>query len=143
MSRAEPAILIILLGLVLATLTVRLTLGRYMFAGTGVLDCRLGYYGLMSLASHYPRAAVSEIEGWTLVKTRDGHYLFSKPGAKGHPMAVLRTVEEVQGRSKVRSEGCAFGDKEAYKAALTQLPPVAKILPEVPGAARPGKVESQ
>jgi hypothetical protein len=143
MSKAEPAILIILLGLVLATLTARLMLGRYMSATLEALDCRLGYYGLLSLATHYPNAAVSEIEGWTLVKFRDGHYLFSKPGAQGHPMAVLRTVEEVEGRPKVRSEGCAFGDREGYKAAMAQLPPVAKILPEVPGAGQSRKVEDQ
>jgi len=148
MSKAEPAILAILLGAVLATLTVRLSLGRYLSLSMETLDCRLGYYGLMSVASHYPRATVTEIEGWTLITYRDGHFLFSKPGGKGHPMAVLRKmaalrkVEEVQGPPKVVSEGCAFGDREAYKAAIANLPPIAAIIPEVPAAARPGEVQN-
>jgi hypothetical protein len=127
MSKAEPAILMALLGLVMATLAVRLTAGKYMSATMEVLDCRLGYYGLMSLASHYPRATVTEIEGWTLVNFRGGHFLFSKPGGQGHPMAVLRKVEEIQGRPKVTPEGCAFGDREAYKVAMTNLPPVQEV----------------
>jgi hypothetical protein len=143
MNKAEPAILAILLGAVLVTLAVRLSLGKYLSASMETLDCRLGYYGLMSVASHYPRAAVKEVDGWTLVTFRDGHFLFSKPGGQGHPMAVLRKVEEVQGRAKVVSEGCAFGDKEAYRAAMEKLPPIAAIIPEVPAAAGPAKVENR
>jgi hypothetical protein len=143
MRRAEPAILAILLGAVLATLSVRLSLGRYLSESMETLDCRLGYYGLMSVASHYPRAAVKEIDGWTLVTYQDGHFLFSKPGGRGHPMAVARKVEQVQGRPKVVSEGCAFGDKAAYRMQMEQLPPIAAILPEVPAATGPGRVEKR
>jgi hypothetical protein len=129
MSKAEPAILMALLGVVLATLAVRLTAGKYMSTAMETLDCRLGYYGLMSLATHYPRATVMEIEGWTLVKYQDGQFLFSKPGGLGHPMAVMRKVESVKGQPQVKSEGCAFGDRQAYNIAIANLPPMPKSPP--------------
>ena len=64
MNRAEPVLLVILLALVLATLTVRLTLGKFMATSMTLLDCRLGYYGLLSLASYARPATMEENADW-------------------------------------------------------------------------------
>ena len=139
MNKAEPALLMILLALLLAALAVRVTFGKYLSASQERLDCRLGYYGLLSLASHYPRAAVTDFGEWTQVTFKDGHFLFSKPGAPAHQMVVLRKTEDAGGRPNVTSQGCAFGSEKAYKEAMTKLPPAMSVSPAnavSPGAAR-------
>jgi hypothetical protein len=127
MSKAEPAILAVLLGLVLATLAVRLTLGKHMDGSMALLDCRLGYYGLMSLATFArPSAAMEENADWIAIRVPDGHYLFSRPPLRAHPMVVRRRLEAAGRGFDVATEGCAFGDKGAYKEAMTNLPPAVK-----------------
>jgi hypothetical protein len=127
MSKAEPVILAILLGVVLATLAVRLTLGKYMNTSMARLDCRLGYGGVMSLAT-FPRpgATMEENADWLVINVPDGHFLFSKPPLRAHPMVVRRKLEAADGGIGVVTEGCAFGDRAAYKEAITNLPPAVK-----------------
>jgi len=98
-----------------------------------LLDCRLGYYGLLSVASYspvakMPVAKMEENAEWISVNVADGHFLFSKPPLPGHPMAVRRKIQPAGERFDILTEGCAFGDKEAYKAAVTKLPPAVKIV---------------
>ncbi len=90
MSKAEPAILMVLLALVLATLAVRLTLGKYMSTSMALLDCRLGYYGLLSWLPMPARRRWRKTPEWIAVNVADGHFLFSKPAAPAHPMVVRR-----------------------------------------------------
>ncbi len=127
MNKAEPVVLIVLLALIGAILA-RLTMGRYMSTSMALLDCRLGYYGLLSVASYSPEAKMEENAEWISVNVANGHYLFSKPPLPGHPMAVRRKIQLAGERLDVLTEGCAFGDKEAYKAAVTKLPPALKIV---------------
>jgi hypothetical protein len=127
MSKAEPVILAVLLALVLATLAVRLTFGKYMDTSMALLDCRLGYYGLMSLATlARPKAAVEENADWIAIGVADGHVLFSRPPSRAHPMVVRRRLEAAGGGIGVVTEGCAFGGRAAYKEAMTNLPPAVK-----------------
>ncbi len=128
MSKAEPVILAVLLGVVLATLTVRLTLGKYMDTSMAVLNCRLGYYGLMSLATFArPAATTEENADWIAINVPDGHFLFSKPSLRAHPMVVRRRLADAGQGTGVVAEGCAFGDRGAYKEAMAKLPPAAKV----------------
>jgi hypothetical protein len=130
MSKAEPVILAVLLGAVLATLAVRLTLGKYMDTSMVQLDCRLGYYGLMSLATFArPAATMEENADWIAISTADSHFLFSKPSLRAHPMVVRRRLEAAGQGFNVATEGCAFGDKGAYKEAMAELPPAVKAAP--------------
>ncbi|MGO9171943.1 MAG: hypothetical protein ACLP7P_08265 [Rhodomicrobium sp.] len=99
-----------------------------MSTSMALLDCRLGYYGLLSVASYSPEAKMEENAEWISVNVANGHYLFSKPPLPGHPMAVRRKIQLAGERLDVLTEGCAFGDKEAYKAAVTKLPPALKIV---------------
>ena len=130
MTKGEPAILIILLTLVLATLAVRLSFGRNMATSMAQLDCRLGYYGLLSLASYSRPGTMEENADWIAVSVRDGHFLFSKPPAPAHPMVVRRKLEAAGEGFNTVTEGCAFGDKGAYKEAMTQLPPAERATRE-------------
>ena len=130
MNKAEPAILIVLLALVLAALTVRLTLGRYMATSMVLLDCRLGYYGLLSVASFVKPATMEENADWVSVNVADGHYLFSRPSVPAHPMVVRRKLEASGEGGNVVTEGCAFGDKGAYKDVMTKLPPALRVAAE-------------
>lgn len=123
MNKAEPVLLSILLAAVLATLAARIALGRYMAVSMTDLDCRLGYYGLLSLTSYMHPATTEESAKWIAVTVADGHFLFSKPPVTGHPMVVRRTLET----SGVVTEGCAFGGVEAYKETITKLPPAVKV----------------
>lgn len=126
MTRAEPAILIIILALVLATLTVRLTLGKYMATSMALLDCRLGYYGLLSLATYARPSTMEENAQWISVNVPDGYFLFSRPALPAHPMVVRRKIDGAGEGFKVVTEGCPFGDKQAYKEAMAKLPPASK-----------------
>ena len=130
MSKAEPVLLMMLLALILSALAVRITLGRYMAASMTLLDCRLGYYGLMSFASYVHPASTEENGEWIAVNVADGHFLFSKPPAPAHPMVVRRRMEVSGEHLDVVTEGCAFGNKDAYNIAMTKLPPASKILSE-------------
>lgn len=121
----EPVLLIVLLGSIFAALTVRLTLGRNASMGAA-LDCRLGYYGLLSFATSMRPAVAQENARWIAVNVRDGHFLFSKRAIPAHPMVVRRRIETTGDHFRVLTEGCAFGEKEAYKVAMTQLPPAVK-----------------
>ncbi len=136
MNRAEPAILMVLLGLVLATLAVKLTLGKYMATSMALLDCRLGYYGLLSLASYGRSSTMEENPEWIAVNVADGHFLFSKPPVPGHPMVVRRRVDASSEGFSVVTEGCAFGDKGAYKEAMAKLPPASKDIHQENGHVR-------
>jgi hypothetical protein len=128
MNKAEPALLTVLLALVLATLAVRLTLGKYMATSMTQLDCRLGYYGLLSFATYARPGTMEENADWIAVSVAEGHFLFSKPAAPAHPMVVRRKLEAAGEGSNVVTEGCAFGDRGAYKEAMTQLPPAEKAV---------------
>ncbi len=130
MSKAEPVLLMMLLALIVSTLAFRITLGRYMAASMSLLDCRLGYYGLMSFASYAHPVTTEENREWIAVNVSDGHFLFSKPEVPAHPMVVRRRMEVSGEHLDVLTEGCAFGNKDAYDAAMTKLPPALKILPE-------------
>ena len=131
MNKAEPALLTVLLALVLATLAVRLTLGKYMARSMTQLDCRLGYYGLLSFATYAARPGTAEENAdWIAVSVADGHFLFSKPSAPAHPMVVRRKLEADGEGWNIVTEGCAFGGKDAYKEAMAQLPPVEKAVRE-------------
>lgn len=125
MSKAEPVILILLLGMIFAALAYR-TMGRYMAASMPVLDCRLGYYGLMSFASQAGPSRMREYAEWISFDAVDGDFLFSRPSLPAHPMVVRRKIEASGKRSDVVTEGCAFGGKEAYEAALAKLPPAVR-----------------
>ncbi|MGO8952169.1 MAG: hypothetical protein ACLPWS_21665 [Rhodomicrobium sp.] len=92
------------------------------------LDCRLGYYGLLSVASSSTAAKMEENAEWISVNVADGHFLFSKPPLPGHPMAVRRKMQAVDEHFDILTEGCAFGDKEGYKVAMAKLPPALKII---------------
>src|SRR5208337_5172340 len=126
MNKAEPVILIILLALIGAILAVRLTMGRYMATSMALLDCRLGYYGLLSLASYARPATMEENADWIAVNVPDGHFLFSKAPAPAHPMVVRRKLERSGEGFDVSTESCAFGDKVAYKETMSKLPPALK-----------------
>jgi len=129
MSKAEPVLLIILLTLVVTTLAARIT-RRYMGVSMTLLDCRLGYYELLSLASYYRPSAMEEDKEWIAVNVADGHFLFSKPTVPAHPMVVRRRIQVSGEHLDVVTEGCAFGNKEAYDTAMTKLPPAVKTVPE-------------
>ena len=133
MRKAEPVLLFALLAAVLATLAVRISYGRYMATSMTVLDCRLGYWGLLSLSSYMHPATMEESAEWIAITVPDGHFLFSKPAAAGHPMAVRRRLETSGGRADVVTEGCAFGDLGAFKEAMTKLPPAVKVAAEEAG----------
>ncbi len=127
MSKAEPVILAILLGVVLGVLTVRLTLGRYMTQAMAPLDCQRGYYGLLSLATaSRPPATKKENADWIAISARNSHFLFSKPSLRAHPMVVRRRLAPAGRSLNLATEGCAFGDKRAYKEAMANLPPAVK-----------------
>jgi hypothetical protein len=131
MSKAEPTILAIILGMVVAMLVVRLTVGRYMAANMAPLDCRRGYYGLMSLAtSARPAVKAEENADWIAIKAGNGHFLFSKPSLRAHPMVVRRRLAAAGRGFNLATEGCAFGDRRAYKEAMANLPPAVKAAPE-------------
>jgi hypothetical protein len=130
MNKAEPALLTVLLALVLATLAVRLTLGKYMATSMTQLDCRLGYYGLLSFATYARPGVIEENADWIAVSVAEGHFLFSKPSAPAHPMVARRKLEAAGEGLNIVTEGCAFGDKGAYKEAMTQLPPAVKAARE-------------
>lgn len=130
MSKAEPVLLMLALALILSALAVRITLGRHVAASMAFLDCRLGYYGLLSFASYLQPASTEENGEWIAVNVADGHFLFSKPPVPGHPMVVRRRMEVSGEHLNVVTEGCAFGSKEDYNIAMTKLPPALKILPE-------------
>jgi hypothetical protein len=125
MSKAEPVILAVLLALIFAALSLRIV-GRYMASSMAVLDCRLGYYGLMSLASQLSPSKMQENAEWISFNVADGDVLFSKPSLPAHPMVVRRKIEASGERLNVTAEGCAFGDKEAYQAMLAKLPPAVR-----------------
>ncbi len=129
MSKAEPLLLLILLALAVMTLTARIN-RRYMAASMTLLDCRLGYYGLMSFASYAHPIATEENSEWIAVNVLDGHFLFSKPAVAAHPMVVRRRMEVSGEHLDVVTEGCAFGNKDAYNIAMTKLPPALKTAPE-------------
>ncbi len=133
MSKAEPALLVVLLALVLAVLTVRLTLGKYLATSMALLDCRLGYYGLLSLASYARPATMEENAEWITVNVPDGHFLFSKAPAPAHPMVVRRKLERSGEGFDVSTESCAFGDMVAYKETMSKLPPAMKEVHEENG----------
>lgn len=130
MNKAEPALLTVLLALVLATLSVRLMLGKYMATSMVQLDCRLGYYGLLSVATHARPGTIEEDPDWIAVSVADGHFLFSKPSSPAHPMVARRKLEAAGEGLDIVTEGCAFGDKRAYKEAIAQLPPAEKAVRE-------------
>ncbi len=129
MSKAEPVLLIILLTLVITTLAARIT-WRYMASSMTLLDCRLGYYGLMSFASYAHPVTTEENREWIAMNVSDGHFLFSKSTVSAHPMVVRRRIQVSGEHLDVVTEGCAFGNKDAYDAALTKLPPALKSVPE-------------
>ena len=123
MNKAEPVLLTVLLALVLATLAVRLSLGKHMATSMTQLDCRLGYYGLLSFVTYARPGTIEENADWIAVSVADGHFLFSKPSSPAHPMVVRRKLEAGGEGLNILTEGCAFGDKGAYNEAMTQLPP--------------------
>jgi hypothetical protein len=127
MNRAEPVVLIVLLALVLGTLAVKLTLGKYVASSMALLDCREGYYGLLSLASYSRPATMEENAEWIAVTVTDGHFLFSKPPVPAHPMVVRRKLERSGESFNVATESCAFGDKVAFKETMAKLPPAVKV----------------
>lgn len=129
MSKAEPVLLIVLLALVISTLAVRIS-RRYIAVSMTLLDCRLGYYGLMSFASYLRPATTEENGEWIAVNVPDGHFLFSKPSVAAHPMVVRRRMEVSGEHPDVVTEGCAFGNKDAFDAAMTKLPPALKAVSE-------------
>ncbi len=127
MSKAEPAILILLLALILAALSFRI-MGGYMATSMTSLDCRLGYYSLMSLASHVRQSKMQEDAEWISFDVADGDFLFSRPSLPAHPMVVRRKIEPSGERPNVVMEGWAFGDREAYEAAIAKLPPAVRTV---------------
>ncbi len=129
MSKAEPVLLIVLLAMVISTLAVRIS-RRYIAVSMTLLDCRLGYYGLMSLASYARPETTEENREWIAVNVPDGHFLFSKPSVAAHPMVVRRRMEVSGEHLDIVTEGCAFGNKDSYNIAMTKLPPALKTVPK-------------
>ncbi len=127
MSRLEPVFLIILLSLAVLPLAGRIG-RRYIAAYMTQLDCRLGYYGLMSFASYAHPIGTEENREWIAVNVPDGYFLFSKPTVAAHPMVVRRRMQVSGEHLEVVTEGCAFGNKGAYDAAMMELPPALKTI---------------
>lgn len=90
------------------------------------LDCSLSYDALSARVMAHPGLVQQRAEPgepyrfYTVAETGEA-FVFTAPGAPGHPAILKQEVVRTAGKSQMRNTGCPYGDKAGFDQVLAYL----------------------
>lgn len=90
------------------------------------LDCSLSYEALSAKVMAHPGLTQQPAERgepyrfYTSPETAEA-FVFTEPGAPGHPAILKQEVVRENGEARMRNTGCPYGDRAGYDQVLAYL----------------------